>query len=134
MSKTETGRAGEDFAAEYLEKLGFRVTGRNVRAGHLETDIIATDGKYILFTEVKTRRARPDAPHPYGTPGSAVNAAKADRLFRAAEEYLRAHRAETASLQPRIDVIEIYADPTKKEFSVLQLSHIKNAVKPTSKL
>ena len=134
MKRGDTGRAGENFAAQYLEDLGFRIVKRNARVGHLETDIIADDDKYILFTEVKTRRTRPDAPHPFGTPGSAVNAAKADRLIRAAEEYMRTHRDEYGSLQPRIDVIEIYADPETEEFSVLRLSHIKNAVRRQSKL
>ena len=134
MKRGDTGRAGENFAAQYLEDLGFRIVERNARVGHLETDIIAADDKYILFTEVKTRRTRPDAPHPFGTPGSAVNAAKAERLIRAAEEYMRTHRDEYDSLQPRIDVIEIYADPETEEFSVLRLSHIKNAVRRQSKL
>lgn len=134
MKRGDTGRAGEDFAAQYLENLGFHIVERNARVGHLETDIIAADGKYILFTEVKTRRTRPDAPHPFGTPGAAVNAAKADRLIRAAEEYMRTRRDEYGSLQPRIDVIEIYADPETEEFSVLRLSHIKNAVRRQSKL
>ncbi len=134
MKRGDTGRAGENFAAQYLEDLGFRIVERNARVGHLETDIIAADDKYILFTEVKTRRTRPDAPHPFGTPGSAVNAAKADRLIRAAEEYMRTHRDEYGSLRPRIDVIEIYADPETEEFSVLRLSHIKNAVRRQSKL
>lgn len=134
MKKDDIGRMGEVFAAKYLEDLGFTVIGTNIRAGHLETDIIACNDKYILFTEVKTRRLMPNAPHPFGTPGAAVTPAKADRLIRAAEAYMREHRNDTAELQPRIDVIEIYADPASKDFSVLSLSHVKNAVKRTSKI
>lgn len=53
--KGEIGKRGEVFACEYLEKLGFKILHRNYRAGHLETDIICEDEKYLLFVEVKTR-------------------------------------------------------------------------------
>ncbi len=129
MHKYTVGIAGEDLAAEYLEGLGFTITERRFHSGHLETDIIAQNSEYILFTEVKTRRAFPDAPHPYGTPASAVTAKKADNLVAAAEDYLRHRKEETAGLQPRIDVIEIYLDPESETPKVLQLNHYKNAVK-----
>ena len=129
MKRGDTGRAGENFAAQYLEDLGFRIVKRNARVGHLETDIIAADDKYILFTEVKTRRTRPDAPHPFGTPGSAVNAAKADRLIRAAEEYMRSNPDETV----RIDVIEVYADPKSDAYRTLDIVHTENSVRKHGK-
>ena len=129
MQKHTTGIIGENIAAEHLEKEGFTVIARRHRTGHLETDIIAADGEYILFTEVKTRRARPDGAHPYGTPGDAVTPAKQKNLISAAEQYLNAHRDETAELQPRIDVIEVYLDPASDEPKVLRLNHYKNAVR-----
>lgn len=129
MEKHMVGIAGEDTACEYLERSGFRIISRRYRTGHLETDIIASDGKYILFTEVKTRRAFPGVSHPYGTPGSAVDRKKSSNLIAAAEEYLRTHRDETAGLQPRIDVIEVYFDPKKDGFCLVHLNHIRNAVR-----
>ncbi len=123
------GIAGEDTATEYLEKLGFTVIERRYHTGHLETDIIAVNGEYILFTEVKARRAIPGGSHPFGTPGSAVDAKKSANLIAAAEEYLRTHKTETAELQPRIDVIEIYFDPREDDMRLLHLNHIKNAVR-----
>ncbi len=132
MQKHTVGLAGEDIASEYLEGLGFTVIERRFRSGHLETDIIAVNGEYILFTEVKTRRARPDAAHPYGTPAAAVTAKKADNLTKAAEEYLRTHRESTEKLQPRIDVIEVYLDPASDDPNLLTLNHYKNAVKKHS--
>lgn len=129
MQKYEVGLVGEDMAAKYLEGLGFTVIERRYHTGHLETDIIAVNGEYILFTEVKTRRDFPDGAHPYGTPASAVNARKASNLIAAAEEYLRTHKSETAELQPRIDVIEVYLDPREDAARLLHLNHFKNAVK-----
>lgn len=129
MQKYAVGLAGEDIAAKHLEDLGFTVIHRRYHSGHLETDIIAANGEYILFTEVKTRRCFPEGDHPYGTPGSAVNVRKSANLISAAEEYLRTHKADTADLQPRIDVIEVYLDPRADDVKVLHLNHIKNAVR-----
>lgn len=129
MDKYKVGLAGEDAAAEYLIKSGYRIISRRHRSGHLETDIIAADDKYILFAEVKTRRAFPGGSHPYGTPGSAVGYKKSANLIAAAEDYLRNHRDEVFGLQPRIDVIEVYADPRADSFRPVRLNHIKNAVR-----
>jgi len=129
MQKHKVGLAGEDTAAKYLERSGFKVIERRCHAGHLETDIIAVNDEYILFTEVKARRAIPGGTHPYGTPGSAVDAKKSANLIAAAEEYLRTHKEETKDLQPRIDVIEVYFDPREEGMCLLHLNHIKNAVR-----
>lgn len=125
MNRYELGRRGEDFACGYLEEHGFTVIGRNVHAGHSEFDIICTDGKYIVFAEIKTRNEAPDSPDRYGRPANAVTAKKADALISGAQRYLR--EENITGLQPRIDVIEIYAE-CFPEFHVLKLHHIRNAV------
>ena len=125
MNRYELGRRGEDFACGYLEEHGFTVIGRNAHAGHSEFDIICTDGKYIVFAEIKTRNEAPDSPDRYGRPANAVTAKKADALIRGAQRYLR--EENITGLQPRIDVIEIYAE-CFPEFHVLKLHHIRNAV------
>ena len=125
MNRYELGRRGEDFACGYLEEHGFTVIGRNVHAGHSEFDIICTDGKYIVFAEIKTRNEAPDFPDRYGRPANAVTAKKADALIRGAQRNLR--EENITGLQPRIDVIEIYAE-CFPEFHVLKLHHIRNAV------
>ena len=93
--------------------------------GHSEFDIICTDGKYIVFAEIKTRNEAPDSPDRYGRPANAVTAKKADALISGAQRYLR--EENITGLQPRIDVIEIYAE-CFPEFHVLKLHHIRNAV------
>ena len=60
----ELGRAGEELAGEHLRRLGFRVLERNVRTREGEIDLIAFDGRTLVFAEVKTaarRRAAPGA-------------------------------------------------------------------------
>ena len=130
MNRYELGRAGEEYACRYLESLGFSITGRNVRVGHSEFDIICTDDKYIIFAEVKTRNESPDSPDRFGRPARAVTEKKSDALLRGAAQYIRT--VGTGGRQPRIDVIEIYAD-TSSGFSVLKINHIKSAVVRTEK-
>lgn len=82
-NKRETGRKGEDIAANYLMNLGFEIEERNFRTGHLEIDIIAWDGETMVVTEVKTIWVG-IAPDPvlYLTRGQFLN------LTRAASAYL----------------------------------------------
>ncbi len=57
-------RLGEEFAAAHLDRLGFAPLGRNERTRYGEIDLIAFDGRTLVFAEVKTRRvdARPYPP------------------------------------------------------------------------
>ena len=50
------GALGEELAAAHLQRLGFVVLARNVRTRHGEIDLIAFDGRTLVFAEVKTRR------------------------------------------------------------------------------
>jgi Holliday junction resolvase-like predicted endonuclease len=51
------GRLGEDLAAAHFSRLGFTVLARNVRTRYGEIDLIAFDGRALVFAEVKTTRA-----------------------------------------------------------------------------
>ena len=51
----ESGRAGEALAAAYLELIGYEVVRRNVRFGHREIDLVARQGRTLVFVEVKLR-------------------------------------------------------------------------------
>jgi Holliday junction resolvase-like predicted endonuclease len=52
--KGEVGRLGEDIAARFLVKHGFRVVARNWRSGQLEIDLIVRNDRGIRFVEVKS--------------------------------------------------------------------------------
>ncbi|MBL0174833.1 MAG: YraN family protein [Ignavibacteria bacterium] len=72
----DTGRDGEDAAEAFLASKGFVIIERNYRYGHGEIDIIARDGDYTVFVEVKSRsNNRFGAPEYSITPGSSVNCA-----------------------------------------------------------
>jgi putative endonuclease len=56
------GALGERLAAEHMERLGFAILARNVRTRAGEIDLIAFDGRTLVFAEVKTSAARGTAP------------------------------------------------------------------------
>lgn len=59
-STNRVGRIGEDLAARHLERLGYVIVERNwrtaVEAVRGEVDIVARQGRTLVFCEVKTRR------------------------------------------------------------------------------
>ena len=73
-SRRSLGDEGEARAARFLEKRGYRIVARNVRAGGVEIDIVARRGGLVVFAEVKTRRSRAA-----GAPEEAVDARKRAR-------------------------------------------------------
>lgn len=78
------GREGERIAEEHLASRGYRIVARNVRLGRGgEIDIIAKDGRTLVFVEVKARASRR-----FGGPLAAVDGRKRTRLRRLAEEWL----------------------------------------------
>ena len=78
------GRWGEDQAAEYLRRKGFRVTDFNWKCRFGEIDLIAEDGVYLCFVEVKLRKTAA-----YGSAAAFVDWHKQQRLRTAAELYSR---------------------------------------------
>lgn len=82
----QTGKKGEDLAAEWLRQKGYQLIERNWRYSHYEIDIIASLGRTLHFIEVKTTRS--DA---FGWPEEAVTDAKMNSLMKAAEAYLDEH-------------------------------------------
>ncbi|MDR3322379.1 MAG: YraN family protein [Synergistaceae bacterium] len=56
MNHLEFGAEGERIAAGYIERMGWRVLGRNIRIGRGELDITAMDGDELVIVEVRTRR------------------------------------------------------------------------------
>ena len=82
-SRQQTGKFGEDMAADYLEGKGFTILARNWRSGHYELDIVAVDDDGIHFVEVRTRI------NPEILPQETVNTAKQRKVVEAAKRFLR---------------------------------------------
>ena len=99
MNNKAVGGLGEDFAVYYLESCGYRIIERNFRCRLGEIDLIAQDGKTLVFVEVKTRRSRR-----YGSPHEAVTTAKQAKLRTVASFYLQRQRTSTPC---RFDVLAL---------------------------
>ena len=78
----DTGRRGEDLAADWLVREGYEILERNYRAGRGEIDLVVRKAALIVFVEVKTRTNLA-----FGMPEQSVSARKAALITKAAEEY-----------------------------------------------
>lgn len=93
------GDRGEAAAARFLRRRGYKIVARGDRfAGEL--DIVAVDGRTVVFVEVKTRDS-----HVAGVPAAAVDDEKQRRVSRSALAYLRRH--DLLECSTRFDVVAI---------------------------
>lgn len=99
------GRRGEDLAHRYLRREGFVIVARNYRlaSGDAEADLIAWEGEYLVFVEVKSR-----ASDEQSLPERAVGEEKRTHLHRVAREYAR--RTSTPWERVRFDVVTMVFD------------------------
>lgn len=118
MEKKLAGRFGEQAAADYLKKKGYRIIGMNYSCRFGEIDLIATQKGYLVFTEVKLRKD-----DRFAKAREFVTGAKQERIKKTALLWLSQNKTE---LQPRFDVIEIYA-PEALGSGKLEINHIENA-------
>ena len=112
------GPWGEALAAEYLRKKGCRIEAMNYRTRLGEIDIIAANRWYLIFCEVKLRKTAD-----FAAAREFVDARKQQRLRTTALVYLSQHET---NLQPRFDVIEIYA-PNGTAPKKPQINHMEDA-------
>ena len=83
MSNQFKGRVGEDMACDFLLEKGYKILKRNHREGRAEIDVIAQDGHYLVFVEVKSRKN-----NKYGYPEEGVSKEQFTRISNAAQDYL----------------------------------------------
>ena len=95
------GAWGEALAAEYLRKKHYKVIAAGYRCKFGEIDLIVQNKKFLVFVEVKLRRSAD-----FAKAMEYVDQRKQDRIRTTAQLYLSQNPTE---LQPRFDVIEIYA-------------------------
>ena len=116
--KKRLGDFGEETACRWLRRRGYRILERNFSCRQGEIDIIARKGQYVVFAEVKLRR---DDTH--GQAREFVTTGKQRRIITAAELWLMRNPVE---LQPRFDVIEVYA-PEGLGTEKPEIHHIEDA-------
>lgn len=122
------GRRGENAAARFLRRRGYRILDRNVVLPSGELDLVCEtdDERLLVLVEVKARTA--DAAHPHAPPPeAAVDEEKKDKLATLA---LELHRKHPHLRRPtRIDVIgvDVTAPGTWRERT--RLRHYEAAVR-----
>ena len=115
-----SGAWGEALAAEYLRKKRFQILASGYRCRFGEIDLIAADRKFLVFVEVKTRKSSD-----FARAREYVDKRKQDRIRTTASLYLSQNPTK---LQPRFDVIEIYA-PNGVASVHPEIHHLEDAFK-----
>ena len=110
-----TGQCGEDIAAEYLKKKGYKIIVRNYRNKIGEIDIIAKNREDLIFIEVKTRSS-----DKFGTPAEAVTYYKKRKIVNCAKAYLMINPTD---LNIRFDIIEVYGHFDGSNFTSEKVNH-----------
>ena len=115
----DIGREGEEKAALFLEKNGFRIRERNYWKKWGEIDIIAQKDKVLHFVEVKSvsRPLRTSNRNDY-EPEDNVHPAKLKRLSRTIQTYLLEHNLDDVDFV--IDVLSVFLGGEEPEFRFLE--------------
>lgn len=107
------GKTGEQIACSYLKKSGYEIFHKNFTTAIGELDIVASDGEYLVFVEVKTR-----LDDTFGSPAEAVDYRKRRKISEVAAQYIKKFRYFDVPV--RFDVVEVW-------LSDRRVNHIVNA-------
>ncbi len=104
QNKRSLGTEKEELAAVYLKEQGAEVLAKNFYFHGGELDIVAKDGEYLCFVEVKFRKSTR-----YGSPEEAVTLSKQKKIVQGARLYLyQNHYPEDTPC--RFDVVSVYGE------------------------
>jgi putative endonuclease len=117
MPVNPLGISGEALAEDHLRSLGYEIVGRDVRTPLGQLDLVAMDGRTLVFVEVKTR-----AGHGFGLPQESVDARKIRKLRQLGLYYLLKIRPHQGPV--RFDVLGLTVIGGK----LTRVDHIKNAI------
>jgi putative endonuclease len=102
------GYLGERAAEKYLKGKRYKIVARSLRLRGEELDLVAVDGRTVVFVEVKTRRG----PR-FGHPTEAVDQRKQRRITRGALVYLKRHGL--LEYKSRFDIVAVtWPNPARK--------------------
>ena len=114
------GQQGEQMAAQFLLRQGYRIAQQNYRCREGEIDIIAWDGPTLVFIEVKTKGQTT-----FGAPQAMVDGHKQKKMVHVAMVYVQRHRLQDVNL--RFDVVAITLFPGAPP----QVTHVLGAFTPS---
>jgi putative endonuclease len=108
--RRETGRRGEEIAAAFLARSGFRLLERNFRCRAGEIDLVAVDGETVVFVEVRSRTGVGR-----GTPLESVAWRKQVQVGRVARHFLTLRRWHERPARFDVVGVRFDADPPAVE-------------------
>jgi putative endonuclease len=111
------GFRGERAAQRFLKRKGYRIVARGLRLRGGELDLVAVDGRTVVFVEVKTRTS-----HDAGHPAEAVDHNKQKRITRAALRFIQRHGL--FDCRCRFDVVAVTWPSNQKKPTI---EHYENA-------
>jgi len=107
------GERGENLAVWYLKQNGYKIIEQNYRSRIGEIDIIAKDGKTIVFVEVKSRRSIR-----YGSPKWAITPKKQRKISMVALYYLKT--TQQTDTKARFDVVAITSNQDEPQIEIVE--------------
>ena len=118
--RPELGRLGEQLAAEHLIRRGLQIVERNYRTRWGELDIVAYDGRTLIFCEVKARRLSA----PGRNPLESVHTRKRSKVRRMAGRWLVERTDRPYADNVRFDAIGVTFDGAGR---LVALEHLEGA-------
>jgi len=112
------GRLGERLAAEHFARLGFSVLAQNHHTRFGELDLVLSDGRTLVFCEVKTRRLGS------GEPLESLHGPKRSQVRRIAAHWLAEPSDRPWHEELRFDAVGVLVD---REDGLVRLDHLENA-------
>ena len=114
------GNLGEEAAVKALKKRGYKIAERNYRTKMGEIDIIAKDGEYTVFVEVRLRKS-----NDFGTPADTIDERKQQKIIKTAQYYAVENKIYDTPM--RFDAVLINAKVQKGKLVDTNIEIIKNA-------
>lgn len=115
MTNKDTGNYGESLACEFLKKQGYKILERNFRIRGGEIDIVAMDGEYLVFVEVKARWS-----HEFGLPVESITPWKIKALKKTALFYNQKIKWEDGPYRLDMVSVDFADDPQKPQIELIK--------------
>ena len=113
LARQAFGLHGEDLAVRALERAGYAILARRYRVRAGEIDVVALDGRCLVFVEVKSRQNRR-----FGGAAVAVTPWKRRKIVAVATEYLARHRVDAGAC--RFDVVTVASEPDGPRVTIIR--------------
>jgi putative endonuclease len=117
-ASSQLGRLGEDLAASHFRRLGFRILARNHHTRYGELDLVLSDGRTLVFCEVKTRRLGS------GEPFANLHEVKREQVRRMAAAWLAEVTDREWHEELRFDAVGVVIDRADE---LVVLDHLEAA-------